>query len=131
MKKEKLTVPYVFVLALIIMAIAPGCVRKRSPSISIETYEFHCRNLSDDGLIAEFYRVDVELQEALDDLRRYERELEWEQYQRGPFGALGYSLGTSIGGRHPKRRVKELRRRKAIVLTIIHQRGLRLPVSVE
>ena len=70
MKKEKLTVLYVFVLALTIIVITPGCVRKRPPSVSIETYELHCRNLSDDGLIAEFYRVDVELQEALDDLRR-------------------------------------------------------------
>ena len=129
MKKEKLTMLYVFALALIIIAIAPGCGRKRPPSVSIETYELHCRNLSDDKLIAEFYRVDMELQEALDDLWRYERGLERAQ-QQGGFAVLGYSLGSAVGG-HPVVRVRELRKQKAIILTIIHQRGLTLPVSVK
>jgi len=128
MKKEKLTVLYVFVLVLIIIAIAPGCVRKRPQLISMETYELHYRNLSNDELIAEFYRVDMELQEALDDLWRYERGLERAQ-QQGGFAVLGYSLGSAVGG-HPVVRVRELRKRKAIILTIIHQRGLTLPVSV-
>ena len=128
MKKEKLAVLYVFVLALITMAIAPGCVRKRPPLISIETYELHYRNLSDDALIAEFYRVDMELQEALDDLQIYQRGLERAAEKGGFFGALGYRTGA---GGSPKHRVRELRVRKAILLTIIHQRGLTLPVSVK
>lgn len=128
MKKEKLTVLYVFVSTLIIMAIVPSCVRKRPPSIPIETYKFHYRSLSDDELIAEFYRVDMELQEALDDLQIYQRGLERAAEEGGFFGALGYRAGA---GRSPKYRVRELRVRKAVLLTIIHQRGLILPVSVK
>ncbi len=127
MKKEKLTVLYTFMLALIIIAITPGCVRKRPPSIPIETYLFHYRNLSDDELIAEFYRVDMELQEALDELWRFEIELERAK-QQGPWAAVGYALGV---GENPRIKVKELRKRKAAILTIIHQRGLTLPVSVK
>jgi hypothetical protein len=110
---------YVLVLALIIMAITPSCVRKRPPSVSIEAYEFHCRNLSDNERIAEFYRVDMGLQEALDELRQ--TEMNWTG--RGFIGGLFIGRATA--------RVKQLRMQKATVLTIIHQRGLTLPVPVK
>lgn len=60
--KQKLTI---FMLVFVVMAILSGCTRK--PQLpSIDVYELHCRNLSDNELIAEFYRVDVELQGAVD-----------------------------------------------------------------
>ena len=121
--KQKLTI---FLLVFVIMAAVSGCTRK--PQFpSIDTYELHCRNLNDNELIAEFYRVDVELQGALDDLETYQRGL---AETRGFAGALGYNLGASIGG-HPKRIVEELRKQKAVVLIMIYERGLKLPVSVE
>ena len=43
----------------------------------------------------------------------------------------GAALGHVLAGKRILKRVKELRKQKAVVLTIIHQRGLRLPVSVE
>jgi len=97
---------------VIVIIFSPGCIRKRPPLISIETYEFHCRNLTDNALIAEFYRVDMELQNAIDRAWRLERAL-------------------PILPRRSILKVKELRMQRAIVLTIIHQRGLTLPLSAK
>ena len=99
----------VVISIIIFLVFSPGCIKKESPSISVETYEFHCRNLADDALIAEFYRVDMELQNAVDRVRRI-------------VGAIGISPRRSI------LKVQKLRIERAIVLTIMHQRGLTLPV---
>ena len=147
MKKEKLTMLYVFVLALVIMTITPGCIRKRSPQISIETYELHCRNLSDNGLIVEFYRVDMELQETLDELKLYQSKIGRTQLQQDFSGfpsrswyqkelarsayKAGQAFGEGIAEGRILAKIKRFRQQKAIVLTIIYQRGLTLPVSVE
>lgn len=118
-------------MVFIIPVIISGCTTQSSLK-AIEDYELRCRNLSDDELIVEFYRVDIELQEALNDLSVF--NMKDVQPPRKSEEALGRGLGTltlSLSGKHPAQRVKDLRKRKAIVLMIIYERGLRLPTSVE
>jgi len=119
---------------VIVIIFSPGCIRKRPPPISIETYEFHCRNLTDNALIAEYYRVDMQLQEALDELRGFRRELS-AQKQKGGIESGSYALGTALGilisGHNPVKIVRKLRVKRTIILTIMHQRGLTLPVPAK
>jgi len=125
MKKQ-----YIIVLIIAIIAIASGCARRRDALVSMELYEFHCKNLGDNELIAEYYRIDLQLQEAIDELEWLKTRLLIEQQKGGiesGSSALGTSLGIAISGRNPARIVKELRAKRAIILTIIHQRGLQLP----
>lgn len=56
------------------------------------TDELYSRNLSDSELIAEFYWVDIKLQETLDNLLRYDRGL---TPTRSGFEVSGYSLRES------------------------------------
>lgn len=125
MKKQ-----YIIVLIIAIVATVFGCARRRDTPVSMELYEFHCRNLSDNELIAEYYRIDLELQEAIDKLQWLKTRQLIEQQKGGIESgshALGTALGIAISGRNPVRIVKELRAKRAIILTIIHQRGLQLP----
>jgi len=50
----KKIVPILVVIS--IMFLITGCNKKRTPLVSLETYELHCRNLNNNELIAEFYR---------------------------------------------------------------------------
>lgn len=121
------------IIALVLIAIVliiSGCARKKDTLVSMELYEFHCRNLSDNELIVEYYRIDLELQEAIDKLQWLKTRQLIEQ-QKGGIESGSYAIGTALGiaisGRNPARIVKELRAKRAIILTIIHQRGLQLP----
>jgi len=118
----------VTLLVFIIPVIISGCTTQSSLK-AIEDYALRCRNLSDNELIIEFYQVDIQLREAQNVLWRYEIGYDRAQRQGGE-AALGYAFGTLIAG-HPAKRVKDLRKKKAIVLMIIYERGLRLPTSVE
>ena len=121
----------VTLLVFIIPVIISGCTRQSSLR-AIEDYALRCRNLSDNELIIEFYQVDIKLREALNDLSLF--NMKTTQPTRKGEEALGRGLGTlilSLSGKHPARIVKDLRKKKAIVLMIIYERGLRLPTSVE
>lgn len=126
--RETLKKMIAILLIFIVPVIISGCTT-RSSLKAIEDYALRCRSLSDNELIIEFYQVDIQLREAQDALWRYEIGYDRAQRQGGG-AALGYGLGTLIAG-HPAKRVRELRKKKAIVLMIIYERGLRLPTSVE
>ena len=113
------------VLSILLMVLMvffiSGCTRQQT--LSPEAYEVEARNLSNDALIKEYYQVDAELQGALDQLWEY--QLEQAQKRSGP-EQLGRGLGILIFGT-PVPKVKNLRIKIAILLTLIHQRGLTLP----
>lgn len=116
---------------IIPVTIVSGCTRQSSLK-EIEDYAVRCRNLGDTGLIIEFYQVDIELREALDDLTLY--NMRTTRPVRKGEEALGRGVGTLIlrsSGKHPEQIVENLRRKKAIVLMIIYERGLEMPTSVE
>jgi len=127
MKKQ-----FIIFLIIIIALAMSSCVRKKDALVSLDLYEFHCRNLSNYELIAEYYRIDLQLQEAIDKLEWLKTRQLIEQ-QKGGIESGSYAIGTALGiaisGRNPARIVKELRAKRAIILTIIHQRGLQLPVQ--
>ena len=106
----------------------------------LEQYEAYCEALTDNELIAEYYQLDVDLQEALDDLRKYEGPLSepvpfyrgsWAQRQTmRNIARFGEALGRVIASKPIREQIKMLREQIALVLTIMHQRGLTLPVQV-
>lgn len=136
----------VIVLSIFILSLVPGCMnmKKQTSPVSLEVYEAQCRNLTDSALIAEYYQVEVDLQEALDTLDRYQRQLDrdsqqeivtsphWNWVQRQTAKNLykaGQRFGQASGIQRHIVRVKRLRMQKVLILTIIYERGLRPPVS--
>lgn len=139
----------VMIFLIIITLIAAAAAVSQSPTLQtgsvtlegyLEQYEAYCRNLTDNELIAEYYQLDVDLQEALDDLRKYEGPLsEPVPFYRGNWARrqtmrniarFGEALGRAIASKPIREQIKMLREQIALVLTIMHQRGLALPMQV-
>lgn len=137
------------IIFLIIVTLIAAAVVSQSPPLQtervtleeyLEQYEAYCGNLTDNELIAEYYQLDVDLQEALDDLRKYEGPLsEPVPFYRGNWARrqmmrniarFGEALGRAIASKPIREQIKMLREQIALVLTIMHQRGLTLPVQV-
>jgi len=114
-------------ISLLTLIVLSGCIQ-RIAQIPRENYELHCRNLNDNELIAEYYRVDLELQTQLGKLARYEGGHYY--LVTSPAEALGSSIGRAIVMRPIIDNIQQLRMQVSIILTIIHQRGLTLPVPI-
>lgn len=135
---------FLIIITLIVAAVVSQPPTPQTGRVTLEEYleryEVYCANLTDNELIAEYYQLDVDLQEASDDLRKYEGPLSepvsfyrgnWAQRQMmRNIARFGEALGRAIASKPIREQIKMLREQIALVLTIMHQRGLTLPVQV-
>lgn len=120
----------IILFSLLGLILFSGCSNQFSVE-ALKDYESQCRDLNDDALIIEFYQVDIKLREAIDNL--FVSSIESVQPRKGE-AALGYGLGSlilNLSQKSPKQIVEGLRKKKAILLMIIYERGLEMPISVE